>query len=503
MKVLGDVAFAPRMRGLLGAALLLHALTPTAEAASRLRKVRNDPIVAAVEASQAVTQVPCACECCQVIERLPNQYVTKANGEIEKETCSFPVFPEDGEIRLSETAETERCPRECVAPEVLATTTTDAPGPIKTLVPSSQSLLRNTTVQLSGLPYVIAEDFCTDACVPIVPDIGTKCQSLSDVTTTSLLPASNLGAPTGMQPEGKDSSFGFGTEGSSDSGGPSTEILVTTPKPKGMIDFDLRPLVAGRLRAEAGAVMAHAALSGQHVKAAALSTKLDAGLTEKLQPVAAAAEGTLTGLGAGADQSSSAALLSADEATATMKKAEEEAPKLFAETRKLAMDAIQKKAAAAADAEATLYAQRKAWDKPPSWGKLVAYRAAEPYGQMAAIAKLRETQYAARAKDLDGQAVAVRASVQEIPAHAAAMEALGDKLGAAAEREKIQVAMQQASDLEREAERSRGVAEEAAASEARWQTASNEAVQKAWDIYQANHPPEPITINLPQPPVPR
>jgi len=469
-------------------------LAPGCYAASRLRRsgrvARADPIVEAAQEITAAPQIPCACQCCQVVERLPAQYVTLPNGDVEKETCAFPVFPQDGDMRLSETAEASRCPAQCIHPDTLATTTTPVPGALSTLTDADgESGLANVT--LKGLPSVLSEKFCRDDCEPVIPTIGTKCQRVGSGTTPAPLPGDDGLAPPGMKTVADDGT-GFDTDMPSND--ERVEAALDNNKPKTGPDFDLRSLVAGRLRAEAGAVMSHAALSGQQVKAAALAVKLDLGQTEQLTPVAAAAEGSLTGMGAGADQSSSDAMLASDEAVATMKKAEEEAPKLFMETKKLAAKMIQEKAAAAAEAEARLYAQRMAWDKPPSYGKLVAYRAAEPYGQMAAVAALRENQYTWRAQALEGQAAAARASVSEVPAHAAAMDELGDKLGAAAEREKISVAMQHASDLEREAQRSRDVAKDAHASEARWQTASNEAVEKAWNIYQANHPPQPITV---------
>jgi hypothetical protein len=331
-------------------------------------------------------------------------------------------------------------------------------------------------------------------CVPIIHQIGTRCREPGAPIvqeTDPNMPAPAPGPAPVPAPAPKEVDAVTTAAPMIVAEAAKVEAVAVVKQP---MMWDLRPLVAGRLRAEAGAAMAHAAASGEQVRVAAHTAHRNVGFLGLLKPAAVAAAGSLVAGAASAEASSSTSLAAADEATAVMKQAEKEAPELFKSARELALKQIEAIAGPAADAEAQAYARRMAWDKPPSYGKLVAYRAAEPYGQMAAVALQRVSQYEARAAGLVKEAQEARESVKLLPKHAEAMEALGDRLGAANERQKAQAMLGKAEAMDEEAVRSKSIAQDARNAEERWRHASEEALSNAWGVYTKAHGPPQMGI---------
>jgi len=261
----------------------------------------------------------------------------------------------------------------------------------------------------------------------------------------------------------------------------------TTPRPRQQQDvrFDLQDLVAQRLRAEAGADMAHGAAVSARVR---INEHIVGRNIEKIKKLATALASVETGI----DESLSEAKGSADAAkegakkTAMLRKA---AKAVFGdalqETSKLVAEKIAAQAGEAVVEDAKAYSLRMEWDRPKDIDNMISNAAAVPYLQGLAVARERFTQYQDAAADQVAEADALRASAEAQQAQLHASEAAGSELDAAQQRLRIQAEMSRSASLERSAPSFWRTADRIDHSVPQWQEAAAAAAAYASLKHQA------------------
>eukprot|EP00927_Polykrikos_kofoidii_P039507 TRINITY_DN3386_c0_g2_i3.p1 TRINITY_DN3386_c0_g2~~TRINITY_DN3386_c0_g2_i3.p1 ORF type:complete len:551 (+),score=81.71 TRINITY_DN3386_c0_g2_i3:64-1716(+) len=439
-----------------------------------------DAIVAHVNDVADMNMPECSCNCCQVIERTPSEQIVLPGGAVLSHTCGLPYRAEDDDT-------SSLCPTMCHVPE-------DATF--------SSSTMDQTK-------------FCDTSCLPVVAAVGTLCKFVphNAMNQAALLPASLAGGIPGwasaaaaavaaralaerqmagtvpgdsqreIDREREEEAHTANQASRNDEVVEQTAIAASDLQ---HTDVDLRTLIAGRIRAQAGAAMAHAATSGQEVRSFAHSANRGADLLGRFPGSLADEQGNLAGNSAAAKASASSAKEAAVESAGMAKVAEAEVSNLFITTRELTSRAIRLRAAKAAETAGWAYARRMAWDKPKAYRRIVAYRSGEPYAKVAAVAQLRASQYDYRAQELEREAQAARAQAKALTPQAHATDMMGDMLGAAVQQEKIHLAMDNARHLDYEAKQDRNIAADARRIEAMWRAASGQMVSRAAQFFSRN-----------------
>lgn len=256
------------------------------------------------------------------------------------------------------------------------------------------------------------------------------------------------------------------------------------------VRWDMRKLIAQRLRAEAGAEMSRAAATEQRIHSdkytVDTNTKMALYVQKVLTPVA--------GKGQEAQVASeSEAATSSEEAGITdqhLREAQVESQLVVAETKKLVKAEIRKQAMAAAKQEAEADAYMAAWDKPDNWGKTLAVKAAAPYLTEMVNAITRTSEYEGFSKGLLSQAKGAQAQAQSLVLHANQLQAQGDMLGYKTEEKKVQLLIGKAKTLEEEANKFWKIADDTRKTIPEWQMGGNMAAARAaWEFKVSFTPP--------------
>lgn len=256
------------------------------------------------------------------------------------------------------------------------------------------------------------------------------------------------------------------------------------------IKFDLRKVIAARLRGEAGADMARAAATEARIKSDEYASIQAAEKAKKIE----LAMVTKKDKGAEAQVATQAEAETAAEEAAVANAALEEgnvaAQVAVAETKKLVAEEVKKQAAAAAKAQAESTAYIRAWDKPKNWGKTLAARAAYPYLKAMSGAVLRVSEYEDFAKGMLGQAKAAQNQAQTLNLHVQQFVAQGDTLGAATEENKVKLLLGKAKMLETEANKFWNIADETRKTIPEFQNGGRMAAARAaWEFKVSFTPP--------------
>jgi len=158
------------------------------------------------------------------------------------------------------------------------------------------------------------------------------------------------------------------------------------------------------------------------------------------------------------------------------------APKVLAETRKLTDEAIKKAVDGYSEIAATDRAQAKGMDKPEGWVKVVAARAANPYQKAVTDAVQRAAEYKNAADGLASQAYAAQSQASSLIPHVNVLEAQGDAVGAAIEKQQVTNLLGRASSLQDKARGYQEIAQNTQDTIPKWQTAAEQAAAyAAWE----------------------
>merc|ERR1719160_1548912 len=257
------------------------------------------------------------------------------------------------------------------------------------------------------------------------------------------------------------------------------------------VRWDLRKVIAQRLRAEAGADMARAAATEQRVHSDKYSTDKDKELAQYVQkaltPVAGKGQEAQVATESEAKTASEEAAL----AQTHLLEAEADSQSVVAETKKLVKAEIMKEAKAAAKQEAEADAYMQAWDKPDNWGKTLAVKAAAPYLTEMVNAITRTSEYDGFSKGLLAQAKAAQDQAQGLILHANQMKAQGDLLGSATEEKKVKLLIGKAKSLEDEANKFWKIADDTRKTIPEWQMGGNMAAARAAWEFKVSFTPAP------------
>lgn len=349
--------------------------------------------------------IACSCDCCEAAHRLPSEMVAMSGGQQLEYKCVFGSAQAGGQ-----------CPKFCFA----------------TVVEPSSDYAR----------------FCLNSCQPNVATAGMSCSSDGGRTAGGL--------PVGIgSMSGQGAGLLGGQAGAMDNefAPDAGEALERVPARQGRKDvrWSLRDLITQRLRAEAGADMAHGAAIGERVR---LNQHVVGRNIEKLKRLKEAMAGVETGV----DESVAASKSSANEAADAAKKVRMllEAGRavlapMLRDTEVQVASLVKEQAAAAVQEEAAAYALRMEWEKPKDWSTMLANRASAPYLRGLADTRARAQQYQAYAQGLVAEANVLQEQASAEEPQVKASKAQRDILGAAAKESDMEQLLGRAQRLKAEA----------------------------------------------------
>lgn len=437
--------------------------------------------------NQIQSSSPCSCDCCEVQKLLPRNFVQTSEGTITS-TCTKAAHEELGGNEESNAL----CPSQC-------------------------QMADGNEILTAAKGSVDYNRFCLYNCRPVADAPGTSCIQLSgqkyeEASNTSFgADLGGNGKETHPEPVlGIGSDFGTGIkvptaepEEANDgpvasSGAPAPAAASAAPKAEEVkkqvsaekggpqeklkIVYDMRKLMAERLRAEAGAAVASGAAAAERVRVNRWATKQNADELKKLRVKYAALAGKVEESVADIESNANAA----DEAESSTKKNLAEgrmfASEIIKETRNLADEMIKTKTAPCAKQAATDRAEAKGLDKPEDWVKVVAARAANPYQKAVTDAVLRTSEYKNLADGLMNQAYGAQKQANELIPHVNMLEAHGDVLGATIEKKQVTNLLSKARALQDEAKGYWNTAQKTRETIPKWQMAAAQAAAyTAWE----------------------
>jgi hypothetical protein len=272
-------------------------------------------------------------------------------------------------------------------------------------------------------------------------------------------------------------------------GGPEAEDAAVTDEdkkkaaaPKVQIIYDMRKLIAERLRSEAGANVAAAAAAAERVRINEWTTKQNLDKLKKLRTQYAAIGGKVEVSVAGVE----AAKNEAEEAEINTKKnlaaGRMFATKMVKDVRTLTDAAIKAAVAPCTEQAANDRAEAKGLDKPKDWVKVVAARAANPYQKAVTDAVLRTSEYKNLADGLMDQAYGAQKQANTLISHVNALEAQGDVIGATIEKKQVTNLLAKARSLQKQAAGYWNTAQSTRETIPKWQMAAAQAAAySAWE----------------------
>jgi len=257
---------------------------------------------------------------------------------------------------------------------------------------------------------------------------------------------------------------------------------VVPPAEKLKIVYDMRKLIAERLRSEAGAAVASGAAAAERVRINEWTTKQNSIVLKKLRVQYAAMAGKVEEGVASIEANKNIA----DEAETKTKKGLAEgrifASAIVKETRKLADEMIKQAVLPCSEQAANDRASAKGLDKPEDWVKVVSARAANPFQKAVTDAVSRTAEYKNLADGLMDQAYGAQKQANSLAPHVNVLEAQGDVIGATIERKQVTNLLGRARALQAEAKGYWNTAASTRETIPKWQMATSQAASyAAWD----------------------
>jgi len=399
----------------------------------------------------------CSCDCCEVVELLPTEQRVLGNGVQLTHQCGAKT----GEL----------CSATCQTSEGAESDTGEV---------------------------------CAELCRPSTPTAGTVCTALTkaeqealesgnpDASVASQLPANGNEPSWETELKAKAAAREADLEQAKLAGASPEELemmkqtirtgvsIPSLPSTQESVTYDLRGVVAQRMRAEAAGALASSAVSASRTRLnrhladrRATQSKLAAKTAELSVP-------QLESGGAAPQGNATAAQNEAMRAQAAVQQARQLAgPALLADAKSMAIAGIREAAAADAKREADAYAELAGWEKPPGWAAVVGQKAADPYMKLAGVAAQRVADYHATASSsLSGANTAI-ATAETSVARARALQRAGKAKEAAAEWALAAKALGQSKQLQGEFEQSVSVAFNASDISAQWRGAGERAAAAA------------------------
>lgn len=422
----------------------------------------------------------CSCDCCQVTKLLPSHFVNRPGGQQVTSTCAKAQGAPDG-------IENPTCPTQCAADKDNKNLAA-APGP---------------------MDYM---RFCNYNCRPVADMEGAQCIQLSNRLTKRVKASESgngkdlftepvlgfgsglgFGGATGVAKAGGDgkdkgksngngNGNGNGQGGNKGSGGASGG----NEEAKLKVVYDMRKLVAERLRSEAGAAVSAGASSAEAVRLNTYNTKQATKKLKKISAQTIALAGSLEGGVTGVEGAKQTAEEAERKTGNMLKQGHNFAASMMKKVKKLTEAAIKKAIAPCVQTAADNIAEGKNLDKPKNWDRVVAARAANPYMAAVTAAVQRTAEYRRLSEATHAKALAAQLQANALMPHINVMEAQGDKLQAVVDRNKAKNLLKSAQALQAEAQGYWNTAQNTNNQISKWQAAATQAAAyAAWD-YKAS-----------------
>jgi hypothetical protein len=429
----------------------------------------------------------CSCDCCQVEKMLETDFVRKPNGDVITSKC----WKATADVNSDEEANQESlCPSKCQASE-------------------------DNTILSAAKGELDYNRYCNYNCQPVTDAVGTSCvqfpKSLFDEAKkgdgngVEVWPEPVLGVNSGFasrqQPaatadkgEAKPAEAkkeaqeaeASPTEATEEAATATKETAAKSSAPPVDVVYDMRKLIAERMRSEAGANMAAAAAAAERVRINNWSTKRNFEDLKKFRVKYAAIGGKVEADVAGVEADKA----EADEAEIMTQKNLAEgrifATKMVKDVRKLAEEAIKKEVTPCVAQAAKSRAEAKGLDKPKDWFKVVAARAANPYQKAVTTAVQRTAEYKGLADGLMDQAYAAQKQANTLITHVNVLQAQGDVIGATIEKKQVTNLLSRARALSAEAAGYWNTAQKTRETIPKWQMAAAQAAAYASWEYKNN-----------------
>mmetsp|Transcript_81185 Transcript_81185/g.126597 ORF Transcript_81185/g.126597 Transcript_81185/m.126597 type:complete len:499 (+) Transcript_81185:70-1566(+) len=435
---------------------------------------------------QTQSAAACSCDCCQVQKLLPIDVQPVANGQTITSTCSKSVGNAlvDGQVSAEGS---DMCPEFCQIPnsnEVIFSNEGEVDynrycGYNCQPVSDAQG---TACVQLSKNSYEEAQNSDgngNELNLPPVLGIGSGYQTLppSFVTGAVSSAGASWSTVTGGDAEGIGSGGGVGTGTAQGSQKPENAAEVV---------YDMRKLIAERLRSEAGAAVAQAASSAERVRINNFKAKQDVSNLEELSKDVTKMAGTVDQSTSGVEKQKAAAEESEIKAKQAIVEGSTLASQILKTTRRLADEAIKKEVTPYAVLAERSRAEAKGLDKPVGWENVVAARAANPYQVAVSAAVQRADEYKLLADSSMDKAFSAQKEANDLIPHANALEANGDPLGASIERKQATNLLARARQIAGDATVAQTIAENVRVTIPKWQNAAAQAATYAAWEYKNN-----------------
>lgn len=267
------------------------------------------------------------------------------------------------------------------------------------------------------------------------------------------------------------------------------EKLAAASSLKASIHYDVQEVMTNRVNAEAAAAVARASASEARAKADVAAASRSAQAAQQAEAVGVFAE---AGKEAAVESAAVAqqAQRDAQVADSTLQEVLAYAKTVVDLTEKDAVAEIKKQVAKPMAELAETHAKMWGWDKPKFWPQVEAVRAADPYGAQMTVAIQRMDEYERMSKSELGAARGDQEKAISLTTQANAMEAQGDRLGAANLRHEIAGLIASAKGHQATAQAKWNTANTMRDSVPQWQDASLKAATFAsWKFQHVFTPP--------------
>lgn len=422
----------------------------------------------------------CSCDCCESTKLKPHDFVTTSAGELITSICAKHAEPPGEE-------ESETCPAQCASAE-------------------DGAILH--AAKGESLDY---SRYCHYSCRPMSDALGSKCvmydKELASQASTEggngkeIFPApldgvgSGLGEAKGGPMNEAEEEPVVGVSGTAEEEDEAEEVKKAVAKEEKAVDdakakkqadaeitYDMRKMVAERMRAEAGAMVSAGASSAEQTRLNVWKTKDAVEEAKKARETATKMAAQVEGDVAGVEAAKTTAQEAERKTRNLLSKSKNFAASMMKDIKKLTEEEIKKEVAPWVQTRAEYRAEGKHLDKPEGWKKVVAARAADPYQRAVTAAVQRTAEYQRMANDFHNKALAAQQQANFLMPHVNLMEAHGDPVGAAVEKRKMLDLVKQAKDLQQQGQGYWTTANEAQGTISKWQEAGAQAAAYAsWE----------------------
>lgn len=421
----------------------------------------------------------CSCSCCLVSERL-QQDVAQLSAEKSDLLTHQCVH-----LRPS----SSECPLECAARD------------------RSHNLEKEEFVK-PGAPIDYAR-YCHSSCAPTVARAGASCAALAD--GASALGGSGLNGAQGDEPPSGWSpadAYKYKNKNTPEQEAEEREQLRAKAEAEAeeaeekRLTWDMRKVLAGRVRAEAGAATSRSTLSAEMVKLHSHAIERSAKMLKKIKK---AVQKEAKDFGPDlllSKMNATNAGEAAKETFTTLKKAKAAMKGLRTRTRHAAEKIIKERTVKAAAAEAKSYTERLNLDKPDVYRRQVVGKAAQPYMKAVSTASERSIQYQRASESAAQHARNLRAQVAGEETAAQLLTEQGDKISAAMKSRTADALRLQAGDDEALSKQYAKTAKSAEKTAKAWQNAAFDVTKKVSYLYDqsvATTQPPPPLVAMPPP----